>query len=66
MSQMKSFDYEAVVFESEIYCTECLPDGIGEEDEDVQPIFADSEWDYAPVCCNCGGIHDYMSILEKE
>ena len=60
---MKSYDYYAVVYDSEIYCTECLPSGINAESEGVMPIFADSEWDYIPVCCECGCEHDYINLL---
>jgi hypothetical protein len=61
---MKSFDYYAMVYDGEIYCTGCLPDGVTEAD--ASPIFADSEWEYAPVCCNCGEVHDYMTVLENK
>ena len=62
---MKSYDYEAVVYDSEVYCVECLPDGITANHEDVSPIFADQDWDYAPACCDCGYVHDYMSLIEQ-
>lgn len=61
---MSSFDYNAMVFDCEIYCIECLPDGVGENDEDVSPIFADSEWDYYPVCAHCGAVHDYVCLTD--
>ena len=62
---MKTYEYEAVVLDGDtILCTECLlVQGIQLDDERVQPIFADSEWDYAPVCEKCGMVHDYMTIL---
>lgn len=61
--RMKSYDYEAVTYDCDIYCTGCLPDGVSDESEGVFPIFADSEWDYIPVCCECGYEHDYVSII---
>ena len=61
---MKCYDYDAVVYDGEIYCTECVPKGVTEDD--YYPIFADSEWETAPVCNECGFVHDYMSILGKE
>ncbi len=60
---MNDFDYEAVVYEGEVYCVDCLPSEVDIEDPDVEPIFAGSEWDIAPVCCACGEVHDYMNIL---
>ena len=61
---MKSYDFDACVYDGEIYCNECLPDGA--TTEDASPIFADSEWNHAPVCCNCGEVHEYMNILPDE
>ena len=63
---MKSYDYRAVTFDGEIYCTKHLPEGIDINNEGVHPIFADSEWGYVPVCCVCGCEHDYVNILEDE
>jgi len=57
----KAYDFEACVFDDEVYCNECLPVDIGRED--VYPIFVDSDWDYPPVCCVCGHVHDYMTVL---
>ena len=59
---MKAYDYDACVFESEIYCNECLPEGVTVNDAD--PIFADAEWDIFPVCCDCGYEHDYVTKLD--
>jgi hypothetical protein len=59
---MKSYDFEAVVYDGEIYCRECCP--VPLDSEEVSPIFADQEWDYAPTCNHCGAEHDYMTILE--
>jgi hypothetical protein len=57
---MKSYDYEAVAYDGDVYCLGCLPKGVDEKDAD--PIFADSEWDYYPVCCVCRGVHDYVNL----
>jgi hypothetical protein len=61
---MKAFDYEAVVFDGEVYCVECLPERYNEDRDDCFPIFADSEWDYTPVCCVCDEAHMYMNIRQ--
>jgi hypothetical protein len=63
---MKSYDYDAVTWYSEVYCTDCLPEKVKIDDYDVFPIFADSEWDYAPVCCMCGHVHDYVNIIGEN
>ena len=62
---MKSYDYYACVYDNQVYCTECLPDGVNQFDDDVHPIFADQEWDYVPVCCKCKREHDYVVVLAK-
>jgi hypothetical protein len=59
---MKSYDYDAVTYDGVVYCTECLPEGISSESEECFPVFADSEWDYYPVCDACGQVHDYVSL----
>jgi hypothetical protein len=63
---MKSYDYEAVAYNGAVYCTGCLPEGVKLSDEEVSPIFADSEWDYAPVCDKCGTVHDYVTVLRAN
>jgi len=60
---MKSFDFEAVVYDGAVYCVECCP--VDVESEDVAPVFADQEWDYVPVCDVCGREHDYVILLEE-
>lgn len=60
---MKAYDYEAVVFNCEVYCVECLPEDVDVDSEDVHPVFADSEWDTAPTCVHCNAVHDYVSVL---
>jgi len=59
---VKAYDFDACVFDGEIYCNGCLPEGVDTDSEDVQPVFADSEWDYYPTCCECGAVHDYVSL----
>lgn len=59
---MKAWDFDAVYYDGECYCNECLPDGVSSDDEEVSPIFADSEADYYPVCTVCGTVHDYTSL----
>lgn len=60
---MKAYDYEAVAYEGEVYCNECLPDDVCPHNRDAHPVFANSEWDAAPVCSQCGAVHDYVTIL---
>ena len=62
---MKSYDFDAVTYEASIYCTECLPDGMSADSAAVHPVFADSEWDYMPVCDRCGREHDYVTVLAE-
>ena len=61
---MKDFDYDAVIYDGEVYCKECLPSGIRLNNADVSPIFAGSEWDSFPICCACGEQHTYMNLTE--
>jgi hypothetical protein len=61
---MNATDFEAVVYDGEVYCVGCCPVPIS--NEEVHPIFAASEWDYPPACCKCLEIHEYMHILEAE
>lgn len=59
---MKAWEFYAVVYDGEVYCVECLPQGIKTTHPDVSPIFAVDEWDIYPVCCVCGTKHDYVSL----
>lgn len=60
---MKSFDYDAVVCEGEVYCLSCF-EGDTENNPEVSPIFADSEWEWPGATCTaCGELFDYMNIL---
>ena len=63
---MKSYDYEAVVYDGAEYCAECLPEGVSVNDEEVSPIFADAEVDRPVVCDACGTVHDYMNVRGLE
>lgn len=61
---MKSWEYEAVGYEGEIYCVKCLPNGIDMQSGDASPIFACTEWDAYPVCCVCGHEHNYVDLIQ--
>lgn len=61
---MNTFDYYAVIYDGEIYCVECLPENIDEED--IDPIFVGSEWDYIPSCCECNELHDYVTLINHD
>jgi hypothetical protein len=63
--KMKVYDYDAVAFDGDVYCIECLPEGVNPESEDCYPVFAGSEWDSYPVCCQCGQVHDYVSLTPE-
>ena len=63
---MNAVDWYAVAWDGDVYCADCLPDGVGVEDDGVYPIFADSEWDRYPVCCVCGAEHDYVGLIEHD
>lgn len=60
---MIATDYEAMVYDGEIYCCECLPDGVTEEE--ATPIIADSELDRYPTCAHCGAVHDYVGLTRE-
>ena len=63
---MKSDTFEAVTYEGEVYCIECIPEidlDLDIDSEGVHPIFAGEEWDYAPSCNVCGETHSYMQLL---
>lgn len=62
---MESYDFEAVTYDADVYCVGCLPDGVSVDDEECYPVFADSEWDYVPGCCECGREHDYVSLTAE-
>lgn len=57
---MKAFDFEAVVYEGQVYCVGCSP--VGDDPDKCDAIFADSEWESAPVCDACYAVHDYVNI----
>lgn len=62
---MKSYEFEAVIYNGNIYCCECLPPKVDINDDDVMPIFGDSEWEYIPTCCICGEQHIYVTLLDE-
>lgn len=61
---MKSYDFNAVIYKDEVFCTGCLPEGVTVQDETVTPIFASSEHDRYPVCELCWKEHDYVALTE--
>lgn len=61
---MKAWHFYAVVYNDCIYCVDCLPEGITAESDGVFPIFANSEWDYYPVCDVCLREHDYVCLTD--
>jgi hypothetical protein len=61
---MKSHDFFAVVYDNDVLCTGCLPEGVTVHDEKVFPIFANSEHDRYPVCDKCFTEHDYVALTE--
>ncbi len=63
---MKSYSYYACVYNGEVYCNGCLPTSVAPYSSGAQPIFANSEWDYYPICCECGEVHDYVVLLTEE
>jgi len=58
---MKSYDYEAYTHDCSVYCIGCVPPDA--EDDELHPIFADSEWDSYPICDACGNILDYVMLI---
>ncbi len=63
---MKSYDFYACIFDGEVYCNECLPSYVAPTSLSVAPIFPGSEWDYYPVCYECGETHDYVVLFIEE
>lgn len=59
---MKSFEFDAVVYDGVELCVECLPEGVDVSDESVSPIFADSTVDHPVICGKCHAEHDYMNV----
>jgi hypothetical protein len=68
---MHGHDFDAVVYDCDVCCVACLPDGLTADSTDewgepiVHPIFATEEMDSYPVCCECGAEHDYVSLTEQ-
>lgn len=61
---MKAYEYEAVIFNDEIFCLECLP--VETSENNYCPIFADSEWNTYPICSECGTEHDYVNLISDK
>jgi hypothetical protein len=62
VNEIKSYDFDAMVFQDDVYCVEHLTP---RERAVAKPIFADSEWDYYPVCTECGYVHDYVNLTDE-
>ena len=58
---MKSFDVVGYAIDCNIYCPGCSD---AEVRRDGDPIFVGSEWDYYPVCDECGGEIDEVDLTE--
>lgn len=63
---MKSDYYAALTFDGCVYCVDCLPEGVNEDDDEVHPIFADSEWGYVLDCDACGALHHYVNTISDD
>lgn len=61
---MNAVEFNAVTYDGTVLCIGCLPEGIGDDSEGVEPIFCASEWDNYPVCDDCGKVHEYVSLTE--
>lgn len=62
---MKSYDIVAYTAEDGgIYCVPCA--SLMDEDEvDLEPVFADSEWDYYPCCDECESVIDEVNLTSE-
>lgn len=61
---MKDFEYECVMYNGLVFCNECCP--VPLTDEEVRPVFASTESNTPFVCDECGQIHDYMVTEELD
>ncbi len=52
--RIKCYDVVGYAGDGSVYCTDCAGDGA--------PIFAGSEWDYAPACDACGELLDVVVL----
>ena len=59
------YDYEVVgyVMDGIVTCPGCTTE---EEEKDAYPVFAGSEWEEYPVCDNCKGVIDEVSLINAE
>jgi len=62
---MKSYDFDFMTGNSSIYCGDCIREKKIPIDS-LLPIFADSEWDYYPVCDICGAVDENIVFLRKD
>lgn len=58
---MKSDDYEALSWEGQAYCVDCLPPEVKEK---ATPILAEHKVDVYPACCICQKVHSYLDLTE--
>lgn len=63
---MRSWEFDAVTYDGEVYCKEHLPEGVDVDDEGVDPILADSEWNSYPTCTVCGYTHEYVGLTAED
>lgn len=65
---MHSTYFDAVTYDGAVYHLDCLPKEIrklfDDEDGEVSPIFADSEWDGYPICDVCRKKIDYVCLTD--
>ena len=59
---MKSYDFDFMTGNSSIYCGDCIREKKIPIDS-LLPIFADSEWDYYPVCDICGAVDENINFI---
>ena len=58
---MSIWHYEAMTWDGDVYCVECLPEGV--TIDDAQAIFVIDQWPNPGAPCGyCDKIHDYMSL----
>lgn len=59
---MKGYNVVGYAYNGDIYCPDC---GSEFSEEEKTPIFADTEFDFIPVCAECGTeLEDYSLTRE--
>ena len=57
-------DYDAVIHNGQVYCVECVPDGI---DQDAAlPVYHGQPWTAICRCCVCGTLHKRRAAYNVE